>query len=241
MMPVPPLIEVTGVQKSYAGLRPLRIKRLVIEAHERVALSGFDAAAAEVFINLVTGAAVPDEGEVRVAGQNTRDIATDTEWLSSLDRFGIVTERAVLLESMSAAANLALPLTLAIDPMPPEVTSRVRSIASEVGLPDERLSAAASSLSTEERLRIHLGRALAVNPAVLLLEHPTARLPPGGPEAIGLTLQQVAAARRLAWVALTEDDGFARAAGGRRLRLKPATGELVEEGGFWRRLAPGRK
>jgi len=241
MTAVPPLIEIEGVEKSYAGLRPLRIKRLVVEADDRIAVAGFDAAAAEVFINLITGAAVPDEGDVIVAGRNTRDIATDTEWLASLDRFGIVTERAVLLESMSAAANLALPLTLAIDPMPPEVTSHVRAIAAEVGLTGDRLSATASSLSTEERLRLHLARALAVNPAVLLLEHPTARLAAGEPQAIGSTLQQVAAARKLAWVALTEDDGFARAAGGRRLRLKPATGELVEEGGFWRRFALGQK
>jgi predicted ABC-type transport system involved in lysophospholipase L1 biosynthesis ATPase subunit len=241
MTAAPPLIEIADVEKSYAGLRPLRIRKLVVFAHDRIALSGFDAAAAEVFINLVTGAAVPDEGEVRVAGQSTRDIATDAEWLSSLDRFGIVTERAVLLESMSAAANLALPLTLAIDPMPPEVVDQVRAIAGEVGFAADRLSAATSSLSAEERVRMHLGRALALNPAVLLLEHPAARLESDGPRAIGSTLQQVAAARNLAWVALTEDDGFARAAGGRRLRLKPATGELVEDGGFWRRLALGRK
>ena len=50
-------------------------------------------------MHLVTGAAVPDEGAVVVAGRDTRDIATDTEWLASLDRFGIVTDRAVLLDA----------------------------------------------------------------------------------------------------------------------------------------------
>ena len=62
-----------------------------------------------MFVHLVTGASVPDEGAVKVAGRDTRDIATDTEWLTSLDRFGIVTHRAVLLDGMSVAANLALP------------------------------------------------------------------------------------------------------------------------------------
>jgi hypothetical protein len=38
----------------------------------------------------------------------------------------------------------------------------------------------------------------------------------------------------VAWIALTEDERFARAAGGTRLRLKPATGELSPDG-FWRR------
>ena len=54
-------------------------------------LSGLDAHAAEMFMHLITGASVPDEGAVVVAGHDTRTIATDTEWLASLDRFGIVT------------------------------------------------------------------------------------------------------------------------------------------------------
>src|SRR5438094_944769 len=93
----PPQIAFAGVTKNYAGLRPLRIADLTVRPGEQLVLSGFDASAAEVFINLVTGASVPDEGEVRVAGQDTRAITTDTQWLASLDRFGIVTERAVLL------------------------------------------------------------------------------------------------------------------------------------------------
>ena len=41
-----------------------------------------------------------------VAGRRTSEIATDTEWLSSLDRFGIVTHRAILLDSLSVAAKV---------------------------------------------------------------------------------------------------------------------------------------
>lgn len=234
-----PRIEIVGVTKNFAGLRPLRIRQLVVQSGDCLALSGFDAAAAEVFVNLVTGAAVPDEGDVRVAGRNTRDIVTDTEWLSSLDRFGIVTERAVLLDAMSAAANLALPFTLAIDPMPADVLARVRAIGEEVGLGEGRLTVPVSTLSAEERVRVHLGRALGVDPEVLLLEHPTARLDASASEAVAHTLRQIVPVRRLALVALTDDDRFARAAGARRLRFKPATGEIVDEGGFWRRLAFG--
>jgi ABC-type lipoprotein export system ATPase subunit len=237
----PPRIEIVGVTKNFAGLRPLRITRLVVQSGDCLALAGFDAAAAEVFVNLVTGAAVPDEGDVRVAGHNTRDIATDTEWLSSLDRFGIVTERAILLEAMSTAANLALPFTLAIDPMPADVHARVVAMAAEVGLAEARLAVPVSTLSAEERLRVHLGRALGVDPEVLLLEHPTARLDAGASEAVGQALRQIVSVRRLALVALTEDDRFAQAAGASRFRLKPATGEIVGDGGFWRRLAFGQK
>lgn len=234
MTRAPALIEITNVVKNYPGLRPLRIARLETRPGDRVVLSGFDAAAAEVFVHLVTGAAVPDDGSVRIAGHDTREIATDTEWLASLDRFGIVTERSVLLDGLSVAANLALPLTIAIDPMTDQVRARVAALAVEAGLAPDRLDAAVAALSPEERVRVHLGRAIGVMPEVLLLEHPTARLDPAGATAIGRTVAAVAAARQLAYVALSEDESFARASGGSRLRLNGATGDLVAES-FWRR------
>jgi len=229
-----PVIDITGLAKQYQGLRPLRIASLRLGRTDRLALTGFDAGAAEALVLLITGAAVPDTGEIRVLGRNTREIATDTEWLLSLDRFGIVTARAVLIGALPIAANLALPMTLSIDPVPADVRQRVEGLAAEVGLPIARLADAASTLSADERVRVHLARALASDPVVLLLEHPTVGVEERAAEALGATLKQVAEARGVAWIALTEDDRFARASGGTRLRLKPATGELVRDG-FWRR------
>ena len=67
-----PALQITGVRKSYGGLRPLRIQSLAIAAGERVAMTGLDAAAAEMMVNLVTGASLPDEGEIRVRPQHRR-------------------------------------------------------------------------------------------------------------------------------------------------------------------------
>src|SRR6187431_2089705 len=120
-----PLIRIEGLVKAFQALRPLRIADLSISPSDRIVLSGLDEMAAEMFVYLVTGAALPDEGRVHALGRDTREIATDTEWLTSLDRFGIVTKRAILLDNMSVAANLALPLTLAIDPLSDDVRDRV--------------------------------------------------------------------------------------------------------------------
>jgi predicted ABC-type transport system involved in lysophospholipase L1 biosynthesis ATPase subunit len=233
-MTEPALVDITGLAKQYQGLRPLRIARLRLGRGDRYALAGLDAGAAEALVLLITGAALPDTGEIHVLGRNTREIATDTEWLLSLDRFGIVTARAVLIEALPIAANMALPITLSIDPVPEDVQRRVADLAREAGLPIARLAAAASTLSAEERVRVHLARALASDPLVLLLEHPTAGVDPAAADALGATLRQVAETRGVAFIALTEDERFARATGGTRLRLKPATGELVGEG-FWKR------
>lgn len=233
---VSPLIHITALVKSYQALRPLRIADLAVSRRDRIVLSGLDETAAEMFVYLVTGAALPDEGRVHVAGRDTREIATDTEWLASLDRFGIVTRRAVLLESMSVAANLALPLTLSIDPMTDETRARVADEAAGAGLAPERLDRPSSEISAEERVRLHLARAVAGGPELLMLEHPTAHLDQGAASArLGDTLKTLSASRGFGWIAISEDDAFASASGGTRLRLDAATGAIKPVASGWRK------
>src|SRR5688500_10356853 len=91
------LVEVRGVTKDYRGLRPLRLQQLDVHQGKSVALIGFDLAMAEVLVNLITGAQLPDTGEVRVLGRPTSAIENATEWMCALDQFGLISERAVLL------------------------------------------------------------------------------------------------------------------------------------------------
>lgn len=222
-----PLVDLHSVRKQYGAAGPLRIARLAVGARDCLALSGLDQGAAEMFVLLVTGAALPDEGEVRVAGRSTRDISTDVEWLHSLDRFGLVTDRAVLIDKISTAANMALPMTLSIDPMPAEIRARVEQIARDAGLDVARIDEPAKTLTSAERLRVHFARAMANQPALILLEHPTAPLrEPAESDAFGRTLREAATHRGFGFLALSEDETFAAACGGGRLRLKPATGVI---------------
>jgi len=230
-----PLIEMTGVVKQVSGPEPLRVAQLSVAAGDRLAIAGLDAGVAELFVNLITGAAVADEGAIRIAGEDTRSIATDTAWLRSLDRFGIVTDRAVLVGGLTVAANMALPITLSIDPMSDDVRKRVEALGAEVGLEPSLLADAAASLDAHTRGRVHLARALASDPQVLLLEHPTARFTSvSASAAFGTTLARLADARGLGWVAITDDTPFARASGATRLTLQRKTGRLRRAGGFWR-------
>jgi ABC-type lipoprotein export system ATPase subunit len=230
-----PIVEIKDVERQLeSGLR-LRIKRARLEPRDRLALFGFDRLAAEAFVHLLTGALLPDRGDVLIAGRNTREISTDAEWLQSLDRFGLVTERAVLLEAMSVAANLALPLTLAVDPLSAEMRARVGALAQEVGLTDDQLSGPVHQLTPADRLRAHLARALAAGPAALLLEHPTRELAPANASAFGETLARVSESRGLAWIALTADEAFTHASGARKLILDAKSGAL-DEGRRWTRL-----
>ena len=69
-------LQISDVEKQYGSLRPLRVRALAVAPAERVAIVGPDAGAAEVLVNLITGASVADRGEVWVFGRSTREIAT---------------------------------------------------------------------------------------------------------------------------------------------------------------------
>ena len=231
-----PVLQLTGIHKRYQGLRPLRLRELTIRSGERVAVSGFDAGAAEVLVNLVTGASLPDQGEVRVLGQLTADIAGGDEWLASLDRFGIVSPRGVLLEGATVEQNLAMPLTLQIDPVPPDVAIRVAALARECGIEGSAGSGKDGSVEWLQRVtgeapphiraRLHLARAVALAPALLVLEHPGADLEADARAAFADCIAGVSDAGTFATLVITTDDDFAKRAAHRALRLEPATGAL---------------
>jgi ABC-type transporter Mla maintaining outer membrane lipid asymmetry ATPase subunit MlaF len=222
----PPVLQIAGVEKRYHALRPLRLDGLSIARGERVAIVGVDGGMAEVLVNLVTGAGLPDRGEVRILGQATSDIAGGDDWLASLDRFGIVSDRAVLLEGTTIAQNLAMPFTLRVDDIPADVAAKANRLAADCGIAQEWLSRFAGDAPPEIRVRAHLARAVALEPALLILEHATAGLPPASTQEFALDVVRVSDARVMAALVLTLDESFAMRVAHRALKLKPADGSL---------------
>ena len=228
-------IAVRDVQKEYRTLRPLRVRALDVAAGESVALLGFDGAAAEVLVNLITAATVPDSGEIRIFGRPTTTIADADTWLSSLDVFGVLSERAVVLDNMSVEQNLTMPLTLALHDVDTRVRARVESVAEEVGLSRADMAKPVGALSSSGRLRLRLGRALAPDPRIILSEHPNALLEAADVASFAADYARIVSTRGLASVVITADPGFAAAVASRVLTLQPATGELKPLSA-WRKL-----
>jgi ABC-type transporter Mla maintaining outer membrane lipid asymmetry ATPase subunit MlaF len=221
-----PVLQMTGVEKRYHALRPLRLADLTVARAERVALVGVDGGMAEVIVNLVTGAGVPDRGDVRVLGQSTRDIAGGEDWLASLDRFGIVSDRAILLEGSTVAQNLAMPFTLQVDPVSPEIATRVETLAAACGIAESFLPRFVGDVPADVRARAHLARAVALDPSLLILEHATAGLPASSVAGFADDVVRVTGSRTLAVLVLTLDEAFATRVAHRALKLRPADGSL---------------
>lgn len=227
------IVSIASVKKQYGALRPLRIERLEVLAGEQVAIVGLDQPAAEVFINLLTGAGLPDSGSVTVFGRPTSDIADGADWLSTLDRFGIVSERAVLIDQLSVIQNLAMPFSLDIEPPPPEIRRQAAALAGDAGLAEAVWDRPVGELDATSRMRVRLARALALNPGLLVLEHPSATIRRGDVESLARDVRALVGRHGAAAITLTMDRDFARRAAARTLTLDPATGRL-KEGWFGR-------
>ena len=221
-----PLLEISGLSKDYQTLRPLRIQSLTVNPGDIIAISGIDVRGAETFVNLVTGATLPDAGDVSLFGRNTRAITDGDAWLKSLDGIGMISARGILVEMFSVLQNIALSLTLDVDPIDPRFVPQAGALAREVGLDASQFDIPAGRVTPDVQMRVHLARALALGPRLLIAEHPSASLPRETVAAFGADLGKAARARGIALLAITADDSIAKAMGGSRLELVPATGEL---------------
>jgi putative ABC transport system ATP-binding protein len=237
------LLEIHGLVKDYQSLRPLRVRALEVQRGIVISLMGFDAGAAEVFVHLVTGAALPDEGDVRLFGTNTRDITDVEAWLQSLDGLGLVSHRAVLVEPLSVLQNVAMPVTLDVDPIPAEHRPVIEALAHEAGIEERLWDRPLGQVDPETSLRVRLARAIAPDPLLLLVEHPSATLPREAVSRVAADVGRVASARGAALLTLTADADWASAVGGEVRTLVPASGDLASDGGFvkrFRRMLGGR-
>jgi ABC-type transporter Mla maintaining outer membrane lipid asymmetry ATPase subunit MlaF len=229
-----PVLELSGVVQNYHAIRPLRIDRLSISPGEHVALLGIDQHAAEVFINLATGAMLPEQGAVSVLGRPTSGITDSTEWLAVVDRFGIVSERAVLLEPLTVIQNLVVPFSLDIEPPSDALRERAIALAREVGLDERDWDRRLGDLDGTSRLKVRLARALALDPAIVLLEHPSANLARVDVPLTAGRIRGVLERRLLvdghglASLTLSGDREFADEVATRVLMLDPASGRLTE-------------
>jgi ABC-type polar amino acid transport system ATPase subunit len=224
---IAPVLDLAAVSKNYGGLRPLRIQRLTVSARDHVALIGLDQPMAEVFVNLVTGATLPDRGHVTVFGRSTEAIVDGADWLAVVDRFGIVSERAVLLDALTVLQNLAVPFTLEIEPLSDKIAGRAANLAEEVGLPAAVWHEPVAALDRASRARVRLARSLALDPALMLLEHATASVARDQVAPLGERIRRIATRRGAAIVAVTADPAFASAVANRILALDAASGGLV--------------
>jgi ribose transport system ATP-binding protein len=159
------LLEATGVVKRYGAVTALRNASLAVRPGEVHALMGANGAGKSTLVKVLTGAVRPDAGSVVVRGKPFRARSP-----VQARRAGVVSvyQEPSLLPDLDIAANLRLTET-PIEPF--------RSWLAELGIGRLDMANLARELPLATLRVIDLARALAIEPAILMLDEMTAALP----------------------------------------------------------------
>src|SRR5437773_4408874 len=167
------MLDVSGLDKSFGGLHAVKNLSFTVGEREIVGLIGPNGAGKTTVFGLLSGFLRPDAGQVIFRGRSIAGLAPHRVNALGLARtFQIVRPfpHLTVLTNVTVGA-------LGRHAAPVAATERALAVLDEVGLAAKR-DRPAASLTLAERKRLELARALATEPALLLLDEVMAGLNP---------------------------------------------------------------
>ena len=172
------LIELSAIERVFhlgdSEVHALRHLELSIAAGEYVAVMGPSGSGKSTLLNLLGLLDHPNAGTYRLEGRDVTTLSPEEQARVRSERIGFVFPSFHLVPRLSAAENIALPMTLAgIDPG--ERAARVAQALADYGLAN-RAGHRPDQLSGGQRQRVAIARATIMQPAMILADEPTGNL-----------------------------------------------------------------
>jgi branched-chain amino acid transport system ATP-binding protein len=166
-------LEVFSVSKSFRGLRAISNVSLRLDPGEILGLIGPNGAGKTTLFNLITGFFKPDSGRIAFMGRDLTSMSPH-----EICKLGITRTFQIVkpFSHLSTLENVAVGCYNRIAHID-EVEESAWEILRFVGL-DKKALAPASSLTTPDRKRLEMARALGTRPMLLLLDEVMAGLNP---------------------------------------------------------------
>ncbi|MBI1963615.1 MAG: ABC transporter ATP-binding protein [Candidatus Rokubacteria bacterium] len=160
-----PLLEVAALSRRFGGLQAVRDLSFRVGEREIVALIGPNGAGKTTAFSLIAGALAPDAGEIRFRGRSLVGLAPH-----QVCALGLVRTFQVMrpFPRLSVVRNVMIG-ALGRHSGARAAEAKARAVLDELGLA-AKAEHPAGSLTLAERKRLELARALATEPALLLLD-----------------------------------------------------------------------
>jgi simple sugar transport system ATP-binding protein len=178
------LVEMRGIRKRFGAVQALRGVDLVLDAGEVLGLVGDNAAGKSTLMKILSGALQPDEGEILFRG-------TPVRFASPADarRLGIemVYQDFALCNNLDVAQNIFLgrwPVRGGLWVDRPAMNRAAGAMLDRLRIDIPSVTLPVRSLSGGRRQSVAIARALSFNPAVLILDEPTANLSPSATQEV---------------------------------------------------------
>ena len=212
------MIELSKVRKSFGDQVVLRSISFSLEAGESVAIIGRSGTGKSVLIKHLVGLLSPDEGAVRVEGQDLVGMS-ERQMLSVRQKFGMLFQGAALFDSMNVHENIAFPLRRSGVTDDAEINRHVEEVLGLVELPGVG-GKMPSELSGGMQKRVGLARAIVHRPQIILYDEPTTGLDPVVADSIDQLMMRVRDQYSVTSIVITHDMRCARRMGQRIIYLR---------------------
>ncbi|APU12292.1 MULTISPECIES: sugar ABC transporter ATP-binding protein [Actinoalloteichus] len=169
-----PAVRMTGVVKTYPGVRALDEVDFEVRAGEVMGLVGENGAGKSTLLKILAGAVLPDAGTTELSGEPIR--ITDPR-VSKANGIAVIHQELTLAPDLSVAENIlvaAEPTRLGfLDKA--EMTRRSTAALAELGVAVDPW-AEVSTLSLARQQLVEIARALAAKARIVVMDEPTSAL-----------------------------------------------------------------
>lgn len=174
------ILRVTNLSKIFGGIQAINNVNLSIDKGEIVGLIGPNGAGKTTFFNLLTGIYTPSSGEIEY--DLAQKVRSKDLRLHKIIGFGIARtfQNIRLFQNMSVLDNVLLGFHSNLIKglvKKKESLEQAHSLLAKFDLLDKK-DELAKNLSYGDQRRLEIARALAANPALLLLDEPAAGMNP---------------------------------------------------------------
>ncbi len=170
------LIRMVGVHKSFGKKQVLRGLDLSVRRNETFVILGPSGTGKSCLLKLLVGLLEPDAGEVWVGKQRVDHAEQRVLW-EVRGRIGYLFQSSALINWLTVAENVGLPLAEHTRLRPHEIDRRVDEYLGKVHMLQSKYQMPAE-LSGGQKRRVALARVLAGAPTIILYDEPTAGLDP---------------------------------------------------------------
>jgi len=184
-MTTAPILELMDVHAGYGRIEVLSGIDLVVPQGAVIALLGPNGAGKTTLLRTISGLLTPTSGHIHLAGRHIEDVSP-----ARLNQAGLclVPEGRGVFPNLTVEENLVLASLAG-----PPTGAVLRAAYGRFGVLEERRGQLAGSLSGGEQQMLSLARALASEPAVLLLDELSMGLAPMIVESLYDTVAEIAA------------------------------------------------
>ncbi|GMX62503.1 ABC transporter ATP-binding protein [Paenibacillus elgii] len=200
------MVYVNGLNKTYPGhiaTQALTDIHLTIEKGEFVGIMGPSGSGKTTLLHMVSTIDTPSSGTVLINSTDPYQMKRDELAVFRRRQLGFVFQDFNLLDTLTIAENIVLPLTLDNKPLA-EMEARLQQVADRLNL-SEFLNKRPYEISGGQRQRTAIARAIVTSPALLLADEPTGSLDSNASRIVMESLESINRHERTTIMLVTHD------------------------------------